>query len=199
MTPSNVQPQMSVPAAATRLRLAAGALAVPLALLAGIAAVTVAPSAGEARVGERPPAFELPAVPGGRFQGRFDLGPHLGEHPVVILFWATWCQPCKQQLPLYEQLYQRYKEQGLQVVAISMDDASTISRAGPVASRLNLSFPVVSDLDSAVTARLNNRRAAPFTVWIDRRGRIVKEMEGFTLAERSDIVRGVAELVRPGS
>jgi len=184
----------TVQAAAMRpiVRLVAPVLALS-ALALGI--VVAAPAPSEARVGERPPAFDLPAVPGGRFRGRYDLGPHLGEHPVAILFWATWCQPCKQQLPLYQQLYERYHDQGLEVVAISMDDASTISRAGPVANRLNLSFPVVSDLDSAVTARLNNRRAAPYTIWIDKRGRIVKEIEGFTMAERGDIVRGIRDLV----
>ena len=165
-------------------------------LIAALAMELTTPPQAEARVGSRPPAFSLPAIPGGVVSGNFDLGEHLGEHPVVIIFWATWCEPCKQQLPLYQRLYDRYKDRGLQVVAVSMDGAETIARVAPTVNRLGLEFPVVSDLDTAVTSRLNPRRAAPFTIWVDRSGRIVYEREGFTLAERDNIARGVAALVR---
>ena len=168
-----------------------------LGLLAS-AAVPFLPSLAEARVGARPPEFSLPAIPGGPTSGEFDLGDSLGNHPVAIVFWATWCDPCKQQLPLYQQLYERYRERGLKVVAISMDGPETISQAAPVVRRLGLTFPVLSDLDTAVTSRLNPRRGAPFTIWIDRSGRIVHEQEGFTLAERDRIARGVSALVRRG-
>jgi len=149
-----------------------------------------------ARVGARPPAFDLPAIPG--TPSGFDMGDHLGNSPVVVIFWATWCEPCKQQLPLYQRLYQRFESDGLKIVAIAMDGPETVSQTTPVVRRLGLTFPVVSDLDTAVTSRLNPRRGAPFTVWIDRSGRIVHEREGFTLAERDSIARGVAALVRRG-
>ena len=171
------------------------AIAASFALL--LLAASSAPNA-HARVGARPPAFTLPTIPGGPVSGRFEMGEHLGEHPVVIIFWASWCDPCKQQLPLYQRLYERFEDDGLQVVAVSMDGPETISRTTPIVRRLGLTFPVVSDLDTAVTSRLNPRRGAPFTVWVDRAGRIVHEREGFTLAERNDIARGVAALVRRG-
>ena len=114
----------------------------------------------------------------------------------MILFWATWCAPCRQELPVYQSLYERYREQGLRVVAISMDGANTLPSAGPMARRLGLAFDVVSDLDTAVTTQLNPRRAAPFSIWIDRSGVVVREREGFSLAERAEVVRGIVRLVR---
>jgi peroxiredoxin len=98
-------------------------------------------------------------------------------------------------MPVYQALYQQHRAAGLMVVAISMDNSSTIAQAGPAARRLGVRFPVVSDMDTRVTAQMNPRRAAPFSVWVDRRGRIVREHEGFTMAERDEINRGVAALV----
>ena len=148
-----------------------------------------------ARVGGRATAFTLPALAGGPSRGRFRLADHLGRNVVAVLFWATWCAPCRQELPVYEALYRRLRSQGFVVVAISMDGSSTVANAGPMARRLGLTFPVVSDLDTRVTAQINSRRAAPFSIWIDRSGRVVREREGFNLAERDEVNRGITALV----
>ena len=162
-----------------------------------VAAIALAAAAlpVHANVGARPANFTLSAVPGGPTRGRFTLRDHLGRDPIVILFWATWCTPCRQELPVYERLWQQHHEHGLVVVAISMDDANAIAGAGSTARRLGLHFPVLGDLDTRVTSRLNPRRAAPFSVWIDRTGHIVREKEGFALADRAEIARGIAALV----
>jgi len=161
---------------------------------ASLAGLVPAPSA--ARVGARPPSFTLPAVVGGPTRGRFRIDEHLGRNPIVVLFWATWCAPCRQEMPFYQSLLERHRATGLQVVAVSMDDTSTITQAGPAARRLGVNFPVLSDLDTRVSSQMNPRRAAPFSVWINRQGRIVWEREGFALAERDTIARGIADLVK---
>lgn len=169
-----------------------GALALVLVLAAGLA---LRPVPAAARVGGRPQSFTLPAVPGGPTRGRFRLADHLGRDVVAILFWATWCAPCRQELPVYQALYERHQARGLVVVGISMDGSATVSGAGPMARRLGLTFPVLSDLDTRVTAQLNPRRAAPFSIWIDRGGRVVREREGFSLGERDEVHRGIGALL----
>lgn len=177
-------------------RIVRGRRVVTVAAIVLAIGLVLAPAAlGLARVGGRAPSFTLPALAGGPSRGRFRLQDHLGQNVVAVLFWATWCAPCRQELPLYESLYQRHRRQGLVVVAISMDGSSTVANAGPMARRLGLTFPVVSDLDTRVTAQLNPRRAAPFSIWIDRSGRIVREREGFNLAERDEVTRGLGALV----
>lgn len=155
-------------------------------------------SSARARVGGQPPPFTLPAAVGGPSSGQFRMGELIGHNPVVILFWATWCVPCQQELPFYETLYQRHRAAGLRVVGISMDNATTVSRVGPAARRLGVSFDVVTDLDTRVTTQLNPRRSAPFSVWVNREGRITWEREGFAPAEQQTIATGVAELVGTG-
>ena len=172
--------------------IALAALAIGLATPAGAPG---GPAHAVARVGGRPPPFTLPAATGGPTSQPFSMARYLGHDPVVILFWATWCQPCQQELPFYESLYQRYRSRGLRIVAISMDSQGTVMRAGPAARRLGITFDVVTDVDTRVTTQINPRRGAPFSIWIDRSGRIVRESEGFSPAEQNAIAEGVAQLV----
>lgn len=164
-------------------------------VLVGASAFAGGPVA-EARVGGQPPPFTLPAAVGGPTSQPFSIQPFLGRNPIVILFWATWCQPCQQELPFYQSLYERYRGQGLKIVAISMDSQATVMRAGPAARRLGVTYDVVTDVDTRVTTQLNTRRAAPFSIWIDRSGRIVRESEGFSPAEQNALAQGIADLVR---
>jgi peroxiredoxin len=163
-------------------------------VMLSLALVMASPFAALAAVGTRAPEFTLPAAPGGPTRGRFRLADHVGQRPVVILFWATWCQPCTQELQLYQSLYQRYGGR-LMVVAIALDGPDSIAEVGPTARQLGLTFPVVTDLDTQVTTMYNPRRAQPFSVWIDRGGIIAREREGFALSERGVIEQGIARLV----
>jgi thiol-disulfide isomerase/thioredoxin len=156
---------------------------------------TLLPTHAWARIGGTPPAFTLPAATGGPSTGSFRMGEHLGHDPVVILFWATWCVPCRTEMPFYQTLYERHQAAGLHIVAISMDGASSVSRVGPAARRLGVTFDVVTDLDTRITSQLNPRRAAPFSIWVNRARRITWEREGFAPSEQSTIEAGIAELV----
>jgi peroxiredoxin len=103
--------------------------------------------------------------------------------------------PCTQELPFYQTLYTRYRDQDFHVVGISMDPASTITRVGPAARRLGITYDVVTDLDTRVTSQLNPRRSAPFSIWVNRQGRIVWEMEGFSPAQHEAVENGIRDLV----
>ena len=170
---------------------------IPMLALAMVVVIPAFPSGqAEARVGARMSSFALPAIPGGPTRGRFRLSEHLGENVIAVVFWATWCIPCRNELPLYQELYNEHHDDGLTVVAITMDGSSTLPQAASWSRRLGLRFPVVSDLDTSVTSRINPRRTAPFSLWIDHNGRIAREQEGFNLSERDAVVSGIEELLR---
>ncbi len=162
------------------------------------ASLTTLSNAAQASPGTAAQEFTLPAAAGANFRGRFNLADHLGRRPVVVLFWATWCQPCLQELPVYQALFQRYGGR-VMVVGVSMDGPDTVSEAGSTTRRMGITFPIVTDLETQVVSVYNTRRAAPFSVWIDRTGTIAREREGFSMSEVPTINAGVAELagVRP--
>lgn len=89
---------------------------------------------------------------------------------LVVNFWATWCAPCREEIPLFVQLQRRYGERGLQFVGIAIDDPAKVA---PFAKELGINYPLlVGGLDVAEWSRsLGNRAGAlPFTLIIGRDG-----------------------------
>jgi thiol-disulfide isomerase/thioredoxin len=92
---------------------------------------------------------------------------------IVVNFWATWCAPCREEIPLFVKLQKKYGERGLQFVGIAIDEPAKIR---PFAAELGMNFPVlVAGADAIdLTRKLGNRAGVlPFTVVVDRDGKVV--------------------------
>jgi peroxiredoxin len=98
---------------------------------------------------------------------------------VVIDFWATWCAPCREELPVLQKLYKKYGAQGLVVVGVSVDkDADNIKQ---FMQKMPLSFPIVHDAAHAVSGKYAPPRM-PSSYIVDRKG-IVRYVHGGYRAE----------------
>ena len=86
---------------------------------------------------------------------------------VMVNFWATWCGPCRQEMPLLDELYSRYGRVGFSLLGVNIDDNS--SKAMDMVSELGVTFPVLFDSSKEVS-KLNEVDAMPVTVLIDRDG-----------------------------
>ncbi|MFQ5893761.1 MAG: TlpA disulfide reductase family protein [Nitrospinota bacterium] len=147
-----------------------GLTAVVLALEVGLSAAASWPLTPEA---ERLLAsdFVLPDLSGGRWRLYEARG-----RPVLLNFAATWCPPCRDELPALVRLYEREGPDGIQVVAIFIDRAGRADVA-PFAAELALPFPVLLDPQGAVR-RVYQVRALPTTILIDSRGRVAGRLVG---------------------
>ena len=119
-------------------------------------------------VGEHPPApdFTLTTLSG----ASLSLAELRGK-VVLLNFWATWCVPCRKEMPAIEALYQRYKDRGLEVLAISLDKVSAAVVEAFV-HEMGVTYRVALD-PSWATARTYAVRAVPATFLIDRAGNVV--------------------------
>ena len=89
---------------------------------------------------------------------------------VVVNFWASWCRPCKEELPVLEQTWQRYRNQGLVVVGVDAQDFTTDAKR--FASRYGITYPIVHDAPGSTVDRYGVT-GFPETFFVDRRGRLV--------------------------
>lgn len=95
--------------------------------------------------------------------------------PVVLNFWASWCAPCKEEMPEFVAAHRRYQDDGLVVVGVNAQE--TTAQAAEFVRRFDMDFPVALDSRGDVQ-QLYNVRGLPTTVFIDRAGRIVNRWAG---------------------
>ncbi|MCH7829577.1 MAG: TlpA family protein disulfide reductase [Proteobacteria bacterium] len=88
---------------------------------------------------------------------------------VMINFWATWCGPCRQEMPLLEELYARYERVGFNLLGVNIDDDA--NKAMQMIDELGVNFPILFDSRKEVS-KLYNVETMPMTVLVDREGRV---------------------------
>lgn len=98
-----------------------------------------------------------------------ELTDHLGE-VVLINLWATWCPPCKAEMPTLEAYYQAHRAEGLLILAIN--DGDPADAVAAFAQEYNLTFPVLLDPEYEASARAFKTRSLPSSFVVDRVGNI---------------------------
>ena len=115
-------------------------------------------------VGYRAPDFALPSLDGNAIR----LSDFQGKKGIFLNFWATWCSPCRLEMPTMEKAYQEYKSQGLEILAVSID-AAPKNAVKNFMQELELTFPALLDRDMEVL-RLYRLFSLPASFLIDKRG-----------------------------
>lgn len=136
---------------------------VPLALGAFLLAAGGLANAA-ATVGTNAPDFTLKTLNGPNMRLQEQRG-----KVVLVNFWATWCGPCRKEIPHLNRIADKYKSAGLVLMGVNIDE--DVRNAADVASKLKVSFPVLLDTDKAVS-KLYDLNSMPSTMVIDRSGKV---------------------------
>ena len=130
------------------------------------------------------PDFTLKSVAGANVRLQEQRG-----QVVMVNFWATWCGPCRQEMPHLNRLYDKYRAAGFVLLGVNIDDDPRA--AADLAAKLGLRFPVLLDTDKKVS-RAYDMSAMPATLLIDRDGRVRYIHRGY----RDGVERTYEEQVR---
>jgi thiol-disulfide isomerase/thioredoxin len=149
--------------------------------------------------GKMAPAFTLTDTRG----QKVSLSDFKGK-AVIVDFWATWCAPCKVEIPWLEQFHNEYAGQGLEIVGVSEDDLDLDNKAelakekqdiADKAAQLKINYPVLID-DANVSTPYGGIDGLPTTFFINRSGEVVASTVG--LAPRDEIEADIKKALGDG-
>lgn len=96
---------------------------------------------------------------------------------VVVNFWATWCGPCKLEMPWFQEFSAKYQPQGLQVLGLSQDDGASAGDIAAAAKHLGVTYPILMP-DEKVAKQYGGVDYLPETFYVDRAGNVVEVTAG---------------------
>jgi len=136
-------------------------------------------AAGDVLLGSFRPDFELGSNTGG-----FVSPADFSGKTILLNFWATWCAPCREEMPMLMELQRMYGSDGLQVIGIALDDAQNVR---DFVSTYGISYPVLvgsEDVFATSTAYGNSEGVLPYSVLIDKAGIVRWQYAGVIRADK---------------
>ena len=112
---------------------------------------------------------------------------------VLIDFWASWCAPCKEEMPVLEKLWRKYRDQGLVVVGVSVDNE--LPNAKTFIGQVKVTFPIVHDAKHTIADRYAPPRM-PTSLIVDKTGKIRFVHGGFRKQDAAKLEHEIAQLLK---
>ena len=153
-----------------------------------VAALALSLPALAAPSGSPAPTFTLASNSG----AQVSLSQYKGQ-VVMINFWASWCGPCRQEMPLLESIYKKYKQMGFTLLGVNVEPDT--QAANEWLKQTPVSFPILYDKDSKVS-KLYDVAGMPSTVLIDRRGNLRMLHRGYKSGDENEYLDTIRALVR---
>jgi len=157
-------------------------------IVAIAASLAIALPALAGPTGSAAPTFSLASSSG----SEVNLAQYKGQ-VVMINFWASWCGPCRQEMPLLESIYKKYGRMGFTLLGVNVEPDS--QAANEWLKQTPVSFPILYDKDSKVS-KLYDVAGMPSTVLIDRSGKLRMLHRGYKPGDENEYLDSIRTLIR---
>jgi peroxiredoxin len=156
-------------------------------MMAALLGLVVSP-AHSSEVSGPAPDFTLKSNQGKNLK----LSEYRGE-VILLNFWASWCGPCRQEMPELEKLQARYQDYGFTILGVNVEEDA--SKADKVLKKTPVSFPILYDTSNKVSKAFDVR-AMPSTVMIDRDGNMRYLHKGYVPGDEDEYAKWIKKLIR---
>jgi peroxiredoxin len=112
---------------------------------------------------------------------------------VVLNFWATWCVPCKEEIPLFVEAHKRYSQRNVVVLAASLDDAKTKKYVPKFVHSYKMTFPILLDATVESMKQVGLGETVPSTLFLDADGNVAGKIEG--QAHKKDLIAHIEKML----
>ena len=153
----------------------------------GLLSMVVSP-ASASNISGKAPEFTLKSRSGQNLR----LSDYRGQ-VLLINFWASWCGPCRQEMPLLEDLYKRYNKLGFTILGVNVDTDST--KANNYLRDISVTFPIMYDTTNTVS-KSYNVNAMPTTVIVDKNGNMRFLHQGYKPGYEKEYKKQVVQLIK---
>jgi peroxiredoxin len=114
---------------------------------------------------------------------------------VMINFWATWCGPCRQEMPHLEAIHKKYSKMGFTMLGVNVEPDSKAASAWLAKQSTPVSFPILFDTDSKVS-KLYSVAGMPSSVIVDRKGKVRVLHKGYKPGDENEYLNSIRTLIR---
>lgn len=117
----------------------------------------------------------------------------LEKGPVLVNFWALWCEPCKVEMKQFQSIYDRYKEKGFSILAVNQDNQKSVAKVRSYISSNDFSFLVSTDPQGEVAQQFNVQ-SYPTSLLFDKNGMVVYKAIGYKPGDEKKIIDALEKL-----
>ena len=119
---------------------------------------------------------------------------YLKDGPMIIDFWATWCEPCKKQMRYLDLFHNHFKELGLKVLTVNTDTPKSMSKVKPYVRTKGFEFNVAVDPNSQIKKKMKIQQM-PTTIIVDQDGTVVYRHKGYVPGDEVGILKAITQLL----
>lgn len=120
---------------------------------------------------------------------------YLGKGPLLVNFWALWCEPCKQEMKAFIALAEKLKAKGVSMVSINTDQVRSLAKVRGFVKSQGVSYPVLTDPDGGIARDQFSMESLPYSLILRPDGTVYKKHIGFTAGDEATIERELNELI----
>ncbi len=120
---------------------------------------------------------------------------YLGKGPLLVNFWALWCEPCKQEMKAFMSLSEKMKQKGVSMVSINTDKVKSIAKVRAWAKSQGIMQPMLVDPDGNIARDQFSMESLPYSLLLKPDGSVYKKHIGFTAGDEVAIEKELDELV----